>query len=146
MDPEQFIPVRTDLYATLAFCAAGVAVMLFLAVKAGRAQHPDPRRRVLLPMLAYFGGLLFLMAFLGALWSSFKYPDVTVTPTAFVVGDDELPLPPLGSVRLENVGRGVNQDQQVLLVQTRDRRNWVFPGDRYDIKRMYGLLREYNQR
>lgn len=146
MDPQHFNPERLDIYLTLGACALGVAVMLFLAVRAARSRHPDPRRRVLLPMLAYFGGLLFLMAFLGGLWSSFKYPDVTITPTTFVVDGESLPLPSLGGVRLENVGQGMNRDQQVLLVQTRDRRNWAFPGDRYDIKRMYGLLREYNQR
>ena len=142
---QYFIPERSDLYFTLAACGLGVLGMLFLAYRASRSAHPDPRRRVLLPMLAYFGALLFLMAFLGGLWSSFKYPDVAIGPKVFVLDGEELPLPRLGSVRMESVGRGVNLDQQVLLIQTRDRRNYVFPEDRYDIKRMYGLLRTYNQ-
>ncbi len=143
---QHFVPERADLYATLIGCGLGVAIMIFLAIKVSRSGHRDPRQRVLLPMLAYFVALLFLMAFLGGLWSSFKYPKVAIGPAAFVVDGEKLPLPRLSSVRLESVGRGMNLNQQVLLIQTRDRRNWVFPDDRYDIKRMYGLLREYNQR
>ncbi|NJB85747.1 hypothetical protein GGR26_001492 [Lewinella marina] len=146
MDIHHFTPDRMDLYATLVGCGAGFLVMVYLAYRASRSGHQDPRQRVLLPMLAYFGALLFLMAFLGSFWTMYKYPDVSIGPDAFVIEGEEMPLPSLNSVRLEAVGRGSNVDQKILLVQTRDRRNWVFPGDRYDINEMYGLLRAYNQR
>lgn len=146
MELEHFTPERVDLYATLVGCGVGFLVMLYLAYRASRSGHQDPRQRVLLPMLAYFGALLFLMAFLGGFWTTFKYPDVAIGPDTFIIAGEEMPLPPVSSIRMEAVGRGVNLDQKVLLIQTRDRRNWVFPDDRYDINRMYGLLREYNQR
>jgi hypothetical protein len=141
MDAE-FIPDKSDLYATLLVCGLAIIALVWVGVRASKAGHPDPRRRVLLPMLAYFGGLLALMAFLGALWATFKYPPVTITPNALFIDGEEHPLPSPSAIRLEAVGRGVNITDQVLLVQTRDRRNWAFPGDRYDVRRMYGLLRE----
>lgn len=141
MESTTFTPALGDLYATLGGCTLLVAVMIYLAVRAGRADEPDPRRRVLLPMLAYFGALLGLMAFMGAFWSTFKYPSVTIGPATLMVGEVAYPIPNLADVRIENVGQGINTDRQVLLLQTRDRKNWAFPADRYDVKRMYGLLR-----
>lgn len=142
MEATTFTPALGDLYATLGVCAVVIGVMLYLAFRAGRADEPDPRKRVLLPMLAYFGALLGLMAFLGAFWSTFKYPVVIIGPTELTVGEEEYPIPSLANVRLEAVGRGINTDRQVLLLQTRDRKNWAFPDDRYDTRRMYGMLRQ----
>ena len=141
MEAITFTPALGDLYATLGGCALLIAVMIYLAVRAGKADEPDPRRRVLLPMLAYFGALLALMAFMGAFWSTFKYPEVTISAAKLTVGEAAYPIPNLANVRIENVGPGINTDRQVLLLQTRDRKNWAFPADRYDVKRMYGLLR-----
>lgn len=138
----EFVPILGDLYATLAFCGLGVAVMVYLAVRASQGNDTDPRRRILLPMLAYFGALLALMAFLGAFWSTFKYPKVVMTPTTMTIGDERYPLPRLTSVRLESVGKGVNTTGRVLLLQTQDRKNWAFPDDRYEVTHMYSLLRE----
>ncbi len=141
MEPTVFAPQLSDLYVTLGVCGVIFVGMLYLSVLASRSKDPDPRRRVLLPMLAYFGALLGLMAFLGAFWSTFKYPEVTISSNRLAIGDVEYPLPNVANMRLEAVGRGVQQDQSVLLVQTNDRKNWAFPGDRYDVRRMYGMLR-----
>ena len=138
----EFLPKLGDLYATLAFCGLGFAVMVYLAVRAGQGKNADPRRRVLLPMLAYFGALLALMAFLGAFWSTFKYPPVVMTATTMTIGGERYPLPRLTNVRLESVGKGVNTTGRVLLLQTQDRKNWAFPDDRYEVTRMYSLLRD----
>ncbi|MGB3799180.1 MAG: hypothetical protein WA952_05150, partial [Lewinella sp.] len=66
MENYVFNPGLKDLYLTMAGCALGIAVMVFLGVRAGKQPSRDPRKRVLLPMLAYFAGLLFLMALMGA--------------------------------------------------------------------------------
>ena len=136
-----YSPQLNDLYLTMAGCAAGIGVMVFVATRVGQTGTRDPRKKVLLPMLAYFAGLLFLMALLGAFWSSFKYPKVTVTGTQLVIDDATYPVPPAGSMRLEQVGKGFNRDETMLLIQTRDRRNWAFPGDRYDVQDLYRQLR-----
>lgn len=141
MDTVTFTPVLTDLYATLAGCSAIIVVMVYLAVRAGNRKEADPRKRVLLPMLAYFGALLALMALLGSFWSILKYPTVTLSATELIVGDTAYPRPNLNNVRMTSVGPGVNISGRVLLIQTKDRKNWAFPDDRYDIRHMYGLLR-----
>ncbi|MCP9237264.1 hypothetical protein [Lewinella sp. JB7] len=144
MEGTEFIPELGDLYFTLAGCAVLIAVMIYLAVRASRSEESDPRKRVLLPMLAYFGALLGLMAFLGAFWTLFKYPRVAVSPTTLTIGEEAYPIPNLANVRMEAVGRGINTDETVLLIQTKDRKNWAFPADRYDVRTMYGLLRAAN--
>ena len=136
-----YSPQLNDLYLTMAGCVAGIGVMLFLAVRVSRTGTRDPRKKVLLPMLAYFAGLLFLMALLGAFWSALKYPRVTITGSQLVIDEQAYPVPPAGSMRLEQVGKGMNRDETVLLVQTRDRRNWAFPAGRYDVQDMYRQLR-----
>ena len=141
MDTNTFVPELGDLYLTLAICGALIVLMVYLGVRASKQQHADPRRRVLLPMLAYFGGLLGLMGFLGAFWTTFKYPTVTINPTEILIGDEKQPLPRLANVRLEAMGRGAETGERVLLLQTRDRRNWAFPATRYDIQRMYTLIK-----
>ena len=141
MQPASFIPELGDLYLTMAVCGALIALMVYLGLRASKQQDADPRRRVLLPMLAYFGGLLALMAFLGAFWTTFKYPTVTIAAAEIVIGDEVQPLPRLANVRLEAMGRGLDTGERVLLLQTRDRRNWAFPADRYDIQRMYTLIK-----
>ena len=141
METVTFTPDLSDLYLTMGLCGGVIALMVYLGVRASRLKDADPRRRVLLPMLAYFGALLGLMAFLGALWTTFKYPTVTVGDRGLRIADTEQPLPRLTNVRLEAVGRGVNTTGRVLLLQTRDRRNWAFPDDRYDVQRMYTLIK-----
>lgn len=141
METNWYNPALSDLYLTMAGCALGIAFMVFLALRAGKSTTRDPRRRVLLPMLAYFGGLLLLMALMGAFWTAFKYPVVSITGKVMTIDGAEYRVPPPGSIRLEQVGRGLNADQTVLLMQTRDRRNWVFPEQRYDVRNMYRQLR-----
>ena len=141
MEAVTFSPQTGDLYTTLLVCLLAIAFMVYLGVRAGRRSEPDPRKRVLLPMLAYFGALLALMTLLGSFWTILKYPEVTVTATSFVVDGEEYPLPSAGNVRMEAVGKGVNTTGRVLLVQTKDRKNWAFPDDRYDTRKLYGLLR-----
>ncbi|WP_116108249.1 hypothetical protein [Lewinella sp. IMCC34191] len=141
MEPSVFTPGLKDLYITMAACAAGIAVMIFLGIRAGKRPSRDPRQRVLLPMLAYFAGLLFLMALLGAFWTAMKYPVVSISGRTLTIDEVEYPVPSPATIRLERVGRGINADETVLLLQTRDRRNWVFPENRYDVSLMYRQLR-----
>ena len=141
MEPASFVPELGDLYLTMAVCGVLIVLMVYLGLRAAKQPDADPRRRVLLPMLAYFVGLLALMAFLGAFWTTFKYPTVTIAPSEIVIGDEVQPLPRLANVRLEALGRGLDTGERVLLLQTRDRRNWAFPADRYDIQRMYTLIK-----
>ena len=141
MEASVFNPALKDLYLTMLACGLGIAGMVYLGVRAGRQPTRDPRRRVLLPMLAYFAGLLFLMALLGAFWTSLKYPVVSIKGTTMTIDGQEYAVPTAPAIRLEQVGRGINTDQTVLLLQTRDRRNWAFPENRYDVNTMYRQLR-----
>lgn len=136
-----FVPEIADLYLTLGVSALIFLGLILLAVRMGRQKNVDPRRRVLLPMLAYFGSLLALMTFLGTLWSTYKYPSVTVAKNGITIGETTYPRPSTGNMRLEAIGKGLNQEGRVLLIRTKDRKSWAFPADRYDVNRMYGLLR-----
>ena len=141
MEASVFSPALKDLYLTMLACGVGIVGMIYLSVRAGRQRTGDPRRRVLLPMLAYFAGLLFLMALLGAFWTSLKYPVVSIEGTTMTIGGQKYAVPSATAIRLEQVGRGINTDETVLLLQTRDRRNWAFPENRYDVTTMYRELR-----
>lgn len=142
-DPRVFVPQLGDIYSMLAICGVGFVALVFLAWRLSKIKSVDPRRRVLLPMLAYFMALLALMAFLGSFWSLFKYPEVTITDRTFQVGEEEFPRPRKSEIRLENyTSSGLGDGGRVLLIQTQDRRTWAFPQDRYPINEMMGALRE----
>ncbi|MEL7161279.1 MAG: hypothetical protein AAFN92_11025 [Bacteroidota bacterium] len=139
----QYTPQLGDLYLTMALTGAAFLALVFLAFRLNKLKHPDPRRRVLLPMLAYFAALLALMVSLGSLWSVFKYPTVEVTATELKIGNTKYPRPNPQDLRLENyTGSGLGPATKVLLVQTKDRRTWAFPEDRYPVNEMLGKLRE----
>lgn len=134
---QTFHPQLGDLYTTLAICGMAFLGLAFLAYRLGQNRHPDPRKRVLLPMLAYFVALLALMGALGAFWSLFKFPTLEVRGRQAIVLDGrEYRFPRAGHVRLETSG-----DQRLLLLQTEDRRSWAFPEDRYALSELYGALR-----
>ena len=138
-----FNPQLGDLYTMMAVCGAAFAALVFLAFRLNRVKSKDPRQKVLLPMLAYFLSLLALMGFLGAFWSVFKFPAVEVSEREFIVGEEAFPLPRPHEVRLEtNPTSGLGRSTRVLLVQTKDRRTWAFPEDRYDINALMRALRE----
>ncbi|MEO0734535.1 MAG: hypothetical protein AAFZ52_16990, partial [Bacteroidota bacterium] len=126
----------------MALTGAAFLALVFLALRLNKLKHPDPRRRVLLPMLAYFAALLALMVCLGSLWSVFKYPTVEVTASELIIGNTTYPRPKPQDIRLENyTGSGLGPTTKVLLVQTKDRRTWAFPEDRYPVGEMMGVLR-----
>ncbi|MBC6993440.1 hypothetical protein QWY85_16570 [Neolewinella lacunae] len=136
-EPLQFTPQLGDLYATMAVCGLAFAGLVWLALRLNKLKHPDPRRRVLLPMLAYFVSLLALMGFLGAFWSSFKYPPVVLQAREMTIGKTTYPLPKAREIRLETYpNSGLNPSTRVLLVQTNDMRTWAFPESRYPVNEM----------
>lgn len=141
-DQLQFIPQLGDLYVTMGACGVAFVGLVWLALRLNKLKHPDPRRRVLLPMLAYFVSLLALMGFLGAFWSSFKYPPVAVSGQEMTIGKTTYPLPKAREIRLESYpSTGLNPSTRVLLVQTKDMRTWAFPESRYPVNDMLRELR-----
>ena len=138
-----YSPQLGDLYLMIAICGFLFVTLVFLAFRLGKMKHPDPRRRVLLPMLCYFMALLALMGLLGSFWSAFKYPSVSIEPEAIVLNGESYPRPRQGDMRMESyTGSGFSSTTRVLLIQTRDRRTWAFPADRYPINEMMNKLRE----
>lgn len=131
-----------DIYLMMALCGLAFVGLVLTAFKLNKINNPDPRQKVLLPMVAYFIALLALMGFLGSFWSMFKYPVVSIAADTIMIDEEEFPLPKAHEIRLESyTGSGLGETTRVLLVQTRDRRTWAFPDDRYDLNRMMGLLK-----
>ncbi|NJC25259.1 hypothetical protein [Neolewinella antarctica] len=138
----EFVPEMGDVYTMIALCGLAFVGLIFLAVRLSKIANPDPRKRVLLPMLAYFMALLALMGFLGSLWSTFKYPEVDITARNLIIGGESFPLPRTHEVRMEAYsGAGLNASSKVLLVQTKDRRTWAFPDSRYPVNEMMRRLK-----
>lgn len=131
-----------DVYGMMMVCGAAFVLLVWLAIRLNKNKHPDPRRRVLMPMLSYFMALLTLMAFLGSFWSLFKYPTLEITETQMIIDGEASPLPARSNVRLENYSStGLGPSTRVLLVQTRDRKTWAFPDDRYPVNEILRLLK-----
>lgn len=147
MEAQTFSPQLGDLYTLMAVCGALFLTLLFVAYRLGKVTHPDPRRRVLLPMLAYFLALLALMGLLGAFWSSRKYPDLIVRGRQVTVDGQTFPAPAPAEMRLENYeSGGLGPSTRVLLLQTPDRVTHAFPADRYPVNEIMGLLRAARER
>lgn len=141
-DPTVFTPQLTDIYTTMLACGLAFIGLVALAVFLNKNKHTDPRRRVLLPMLCYFAALLALMGFLGSFWSTFKYPTLEITATQMVIDGQYGPLPTPANVRLESYeSGGLGPGSRVLLVQTKDRKTWAFPEDRYPVTEIMRLLK-----
>ena len=137
-----FAPDLGDVYTAMVLCGLGFIALVFVAFRLGKIDSPDPRKKVLLPMLAYFMALLTLMGFLGSSWSLFKYPTVELTPTAFIVDGNTFPKPRPNEFRLESyASSGLGDGGRVLLVQIKDRKTLAFPEDRYPINQMIRLLK-----
>lgn len=137
-----FTPQLGDIYGMMMVCGVAFVVLVWLAFRLNKNKHPDPRRRVLMPMLSYFMALLALMGFLGSFWSMFKYPTLEVTKTQMIIDGEANPLPTQSNIRLENYpSSGLGPATRVLLVQTKDRRTLAFPDDRYPVNEIMRELR-----
>jgi len=142
-DPQVFSPQLGDVYGMMAICGAIFVLLVWLALRLNKNKHPDPRRRVLMPMLAYFMALLALMAFLGSFWSLFKYPTLEIAAKEMIIDGERNRLPNASNVRLETYeSGGLGPSTRVLLVQTKDRKTWAFPEDRYPVNEIMRLLRK----
>ena len=140
---NEYSPQLGDIYTMMGICGFLFVALVWLAFRLNKNKHPDPRRRVLLPMLCYFLSLLALMGLLGSFWSAFKYPTVGITASNIHINGTEFPRPLPGDLRLESyTGSGFNATTRVLLMQTKDRRTWAFPEDRYPINEMMRLLKK----
>ncbi len=137
-----FSPELGDLRLMMGGFLLAFIGLAFLAFRLNKIEHPDPRRRVLLPMLAYFVALLALMGALGSFWSTFKYPTVAVQGNQMKIDDQEYRLPRAGNVRFESTGGMAGSGERILLVQTADRRTWAFPANRYDVNGLYRALKK----
>lgn len=142
-DSNIFTPQLGDIYGMMMVCGAAFVLLIWLAVQLNRNKHPDPRRRVLMPMLSYFIALLALMGLLGSFWSVFKYPTLEITDQKMIIDGVENPLPSQANIRLEDyASTGLGMSSRVLFIQTKDRKTWAFPDDRYPVNEMMQLLRK----
>ena len=142
-DSLTYTPQIGDLYGMMALFGVAFALLVWLAFRLNNSKHPDPRRRVLMPMLAYFMSLLALMGFLGTFWTYFKYPEVEITAKELVLNGEAYPRPSAGNVRMEAyASSGLGPSGKVLLIQTKDRKTWAFPDSRYPINEMMQELRK----
>lgn len=142
-DSNIFTPQLGDIYGMMMVCGAAFVLLIWLAVRLNRNKHPDPRRRVLMPMLSYFIALLALMGLLGSFWSVFKYPTLEITDQKMIIDGVENPLPSQANIRLEDyASTGLGMSSRVLFIQTKDRKTWAFPDDRYPVNEMMQLLRK----
>lgn len=142
-EPQIFSPQLGDIHGMLAICGAIFVLLVWLAIRLNKNKHTDPRRRVLLPMLAYFMALLALMGFLGSFWSIFKYPTLEITAKEMIINGESNRIPSASNVRLETYeSGGLGPSTRVLLVQTKDRKTWAFPEDRYPVNEIMRLLRK----
>lgn len=142
-DSNIFTPQLGDIYGMMMVCGAAFVLLIWLAVQLNRNKHPDPRRRVLMPMLSYFIALLALMGLLGSFWSVFKYPTLEITDQKMIIDGVENPLPSQVNIRLEDyASTGLGMSSRVLFIQTKDRKTWAFPDDRYPVNEMMQLLRK----
>ena len=142
METTSFTPQLGDLYALLACCLGVFVTLFFLAWRFNKIESTDPRKRVLLPMLCYFLALLCLMGAAGAFWSTTKFPNVEIAKASLTIDGERYPRPRKSEIRIqENDLGGLGGPNRVLLVQTKDKRTWAFPEDRYDILTMLRLLR-----
>lgn len=141
-----YSPQMGDVYGMMMVCGAAFVLLVWLAIRLNKNKHPDPRRRVLMPMLSYFMALLALMAFLGSFWSLFKYPTLEITANKMIIDGNANPLPTRSNVRLESyASSGLGPSTRVLLVQTKDRKTWAFPEDRYPVNEIMQHLRPEKQ-
>ena len=140
----RFAPELGDLYTSVLLFGGVFIALVVGAVVAGRRTGGDARRRVLLPMLLYFGSLLALMGALGTLWTLMKFPVVEITASRFIVDGTSYPPPRGQNIRFEDspAAGSLGGGGRVLLVQTKDRRTWAFPGERYDVQGMYRRMRQ----
>lgn len=138
----EFSPQLGDLYTMISICAFLFVALVYLAFRVSKNKHPDPRQRVLMPMLCYFLALLAMMAMLGSFWSVYKYPTVAITESKIVLNGDEFPRPKQRDMRMESYqGSGFSSNTRVLMIHTKDRRTWAFPEDRYPINEMMRALK-----
>lgn len=142
-DSNIFTPQLGDIYGMMMVCGAAFVLLIWLAIRLNRNKHPDPRRRVLMPMLSYFIALLALMGLLGSFWSVFKYPTLEITDQKMIIDGVENPLPTQANIRLEDYSStGLSASSRVLFIQTKNRKTWAFPDDRYPVNEIMHLLRK----
>lgn len=133
----------TDLWiwaiaSLLAFVTLS-AVAFFLS----KTPSDDPRRRVLLPMLLFFAALLCLMAAAGNLFSLNKYPSLAIVPPTEIRLDEQVfPFPRRDAVRMEKLGGGLGGERLLLLLQVPNGKTYAFPEERYDIHKIWEVLRK----
>lgn len=133
---------NNDLWIWALLCFAAMLLLLALAIWLGKEKSPDPRRRVLLPMLFFFGALLALTGAAGNLLSLTKYPELAVTNNGIRLGKKAFPMPPKDAVRIEKIGGGLGGERLILFLQTPEGKTYAFPDDRYPVQAIWQALKK----
>jgi len=136
-----FSPETADLTGNITICGALLLGCILAGWRLSRGGGGDPRRRIILPMLFYFGGLLSLMA-LGGNWLKLnKFPVLEVAAAGITVDGTEYPLPSRGDIRIENVKGSDNKTIQLMLLQLPSGKTLAFPSNRYPVPEIMRVLR-----
>lgn len=133
---------NSDLWTWALLCLGAAILLLVLAIWLSKEKSPDPRRRVLLPMLFFFGALLAFMGAAGNLFSLTKYPSLAVSATQIRLDDVVFPFPRKDAVRIEKMSGGLGGERLILFLQTPEGKTYAFPDERYPVQAIWQALKK----
>ena len=138
---EVFRPITTDLITGMVISLMLLFIFAIIGWRLGSSKTPDPRRRIVLPMLFYFGSLIAFISFTGNLLAWQKYPVLEIGADSMVLNGVAYPLARSSDLRIETASNPLTGNTQILLLQTPQKKTYAFPGDRYPVPEIMRLLR-----
>jgi len=138
---EVFHPVTSDLITGMVISLLLVVIFAIVGWRLGSSKHPDPRRRIVLPMLFYFGSLIAFISLAGNLLAWNKYPVLEIGTDKMVLNGVSYPLARANDLRIESATTPLGRKTQILLLQTPEKKTFALPGDRYPIPEIMRSLR-----
>lgn len=135
-----FQPINSDLWAWAWLCLGLAFLFSILAIWLSKEKSADPRRRVLLPMLFFFGALLALMGAAGNLFSLTKYPELVLGSTEMRLDDKVFPLPKKKDISLVRTGGALSGERLILFLRTPEGKTYAFPDKRYPVEAIWQAL------
>lgn len=137
-----FQPIIKDLEFGLGISVAILLGCAFAGWYFSKQKEADPRKRIILPMLFYFGGLLALMSIVGNLWSWSKYPVLELNETGIQLDGIQQAYPNADELRIEMVQDRLNGPVQILFLQGKGGKTYALPGDRYPVADIMRALKK----
>lgn len=132
---------NSDLWTYALLCSAATLLFVLMAIWLNKEKSADPRRRVLLPMLLFFGALLTFMGAAGNFLSLTKYPSLAVAATEIRLDGEVFPFPRRDAIRIEKISGGLGGERLILFLQTPAGKTYAFPDQRYPVQAIWQALR-----